>query len=209
MVRAGRAPAGGVAEEELAELHELARTAGVETIGELVQRRDSPTPYLRGEGKLEELKRAYREPGAEVLLVDDELDPTQQRSLENALDARVVDRTQLILDIFAEHAVSAEGNFQVELAQLEYNLPRMRGMWKHLERLGGGTGGVGGVSVHAAQGVAARDRPPPRAASLAPLRAAAEGGQEAARDEAEGARAAAGRRRSRWRATRTSASRRC
>src|SRR6185503_200420 len=77
---------------------------------------------------------------ADVLLVDDELDPTQQRALENALDARVVDRTQLILDIFAQHAVSAEGKLQVELAQLEYNLPRMRGLWQHLERLGGGVG---------------------------------------------------------------------
>jgi GTP-binding protein HflX len=75
-----------------------------------------------------------------VLLVDDELTPSQQRLLENELKARVVDRTQLILDIFAQHAVSAEGKLQVELAQLEYNLPRMRGMWQHLERLGGGVG---------------------------------------------------------------------
>src|SRR5581483_5756429 len=67
-------------------------------------------------------------------------DPAQQRFLENALDARVIDRTQLILDIFAQHAVTAEGKLQVELAQLEYNLPRMRGMWQHLERLGGGVG---------------------------------------------------------------------
>ena len=80
-----------------------------------------------------------------MLLVDDELQPTQQRTLEDALSARVVDRTQLILDIFAQHAVSAEGKLQVELAQLEYNLPRMRGMWK-LERQagGGGTASVGG-----------------------------------------------------------------
>ena len=75
-----------------------------------------------------------------MLVVDDELAPAQQRRLEDALDTRVVDRTQLILDIFAQHAVSAEGKLQVELAQLEYNLPRMRGMWKHLERLGGGVG---------------------------------------------------------------------
>ena len=75
-----------------------------------------------------------------MLLVDEELSPTQQRSLEDALKARVVDRTQLILDIFAQHARSAEGKLQVELAQLEYNLPRMRGMWQHLERLGGGVG---------------------------------------------------------------------
>jgi GTP-binding protein HflX len=75
-----------------------------------------------------------------VLVVDDELAPAQQRTLEDALQARVVDRTQLILDIFAQHARSAEGKLQVELAQLEYNLPRMRGMWQHLERLGGGLG---------------------------------------------------------------------
>ncbi len=129
------------ADDELAELRELARTAGVEPVAELVQQRTRPDPrtYV-GKGKLEELKQAYAASGAEVLLVDDELDPTQQRALENALDARVVDRTQLILDIFAQHAVSAEGKLQVELAQLEYNLPRMRGMWKHLERLGGGVG---------------------------------------------------------------------
>src|SRR5262249_41100670 len=98
-----------------------------------------PRSYV-GKGKLEELKRAYGDAGAEVLIVDDELSPPQQRALENALQARVVDRTQLILDIFAQHAVSAEGKLQVELAQLEYNLPRMRGMWQHLERLGGGVG---------------------------------------------------------------------
>ena len=128
-------------EEELAELRELARTALVEPIRELVQHRPHPQrrTYL-GKGKLEELKRAYKESGAEVLLIDDELDPAQQRTLEDTLQARVVDRTQLILDIFAQHAVSAEGKLQVELAQLEYNLPRMRGMWQHLERLGGGVG---------------------------------------------------------------------
>ena len=93
-----------------------------------------------GKGKLDELKQGYADSGAEVLVVDDELSPSQQRALENVLEARVVDRTQLILDIFAQHARSAEGKLQVELAQLEYNLPRMRGMWKHLERLGGGVG---------------------------------------------------------------------
>jgi GTP-binding protein HflX len=126
---------------ELAELRELARTALVEPIGELVQYRRRPEnrTYV-GKGKLEELKRTYKDAGAEVLLVDDELAPAQQRTLEDALQARVVDRTQLILDIFAQHAISAEGKLQVELAQLEYNLPRMRGMWQHLERLGGGVG---------------------------------------------------------------------
>ncbi len=127
--------------DELAELRELALTALVEPVGELVQHRPRPErrTYL-GKGKLEELKRSYRESDAEVLLVDDELEPAQQRTLEDVLQARVVDRTQLILDIFAQHARSAEGKLQVELAQLEYNLPRMRGLWKHLERLGGGVG---------------------------------------------------------------------
>ncbi len=128
-------------EQELGELRELLRTAGVEPVGELVQRR--PAPDVRtyvGKGKLEELKEVVKNSGAESLIVDDELDPGQQRRLEDALTARVIDRTQLILDIFAQHARSAEGKLQVELAQLEYNLPRMRGMWQHLERLGGGIG---------------------------------------------------------------------
>ncbi|HVV57936.1 MAG TPA: GTPase HflX [Gaiellaceae bacterium] len=128
-------------EDELAEVKELARTAGVVPVGQVVQRRQRPAQrtYV-GKGKLEELKERFGASGAESLLVDDELDPAQQRYLENLLGARVIDRTQLILDIFAQHAVSAEGKLQVELAQLEYNLPRMRGMWQHLERLGGGVG---------------------------------------------------------------------
>jgi GTP-binding protein HflX len=132
---------GADAEEELAEVKELARTAGVEPVGTVVQHRARPAQrtYV-GKGKLEELKERFKESGAESVLVDDELDPAQQRFLENALNARVIDRTQLILDIFAQHATSAEGKLQVELAQLEYNLPRMRGMWQHLERLGGGVG---------------------------------------------------------------------
>ncbi len=127
--------------DELAELRELSRTAGVEPVGELVQRRPQPDrrTYV-GKGKVDELVRAFKDVGAEALIVDDELTPVQQRRLEDALQARVVDRTQLILDIFAQHAVSAEGKLQVELAQLEYNLPRMRGLWQHLERLGGGVG---------------------------------------------------------------------
>jgi GTPase len=134
-------PKGADPGEELAEIRELARTAGVEAVATLVQPRVRPDPatYV-GKGKLEELKHAFAESGAESLLVDDELDPAQQRRLENLLQARVIDRTQLILDIFAQHARSAEGKLQVELAQLEYNLPRMRGMWQHLERLGGGVG---------------------------------------------------------------------
>ena len=129
------------AEEELGELRELLRTAGVEPVGELVQRRSAPDPrtYV-GKGKLRELKEAFAEARGESLIVDTDLDPSQQRRLEDELSTRVVDRTQLILDIFAQHAVTAEGKLQVELAQLEYNLPRMRGLWRHLERLGGGIG---------------------------------------------------------------------
>src|SRR3954464_4172240 len=136
---------GADAGDELAEVKELARTAGVEPVGEVVQHRARPAQrtYV-GKGKLEELKERFRTEDAESVIVDDELDPAQQRFLENALNTRVIDRTQLILDIFAQHATSAEGKLQVELAQLEYNLPRMRGMWQHLERLGGGTGAVGG-----------------------------------------------------------------
>ncbi len=132
-------------EDELDELRELSRAAGVEPVGELVQRRPRPDErsYV-GKGKLRELQAQFADTRAESLLVDDELNPGQQRHLEDALSARVVDRTQLILDIFAQHARSAEGKLQGELAQLEYNLPRMRGMWKHLERLGGGLGVVGG-----------------------------------------------------------------
>jgi GTP-binding protein HflX len=128
-------------DEELGEMRELMRAAGVEPVGELVQRRPAPDPrtYV-GKGKLAELKEAVPRTNAESLIVDDDLDPGQQRRLEDELKLRVVDRTQLILDIFAQHAVSAEGKLQVELAQLEYNLPRMRGLWQHLERLGGGIG---------------------------------------------------------------------
>ena len=131
--------------DEIGELRDLSRAAGVEPVGELVQRRPKPDQrtYV-GKGKLDELQAQFKEARAESLLVDDELSPTQQRRLEDALTTRVVDRTQLILDIFAQHARSAEGKLQVELAQLEYNLPRMRGMWQHLERLGGGLGNVGG-----------------------------------------------------------------
>src|SRR6476620_9038964 len=131
-------------EEELAEGNELARTAGVEPIGAVVQHRARPAQrtYV-GKGKLDELKERFAESNAESVIVDDELDPAQQRYLEDALKTRVVDRTQLILDIFAQHARSAEGKLQVELAQLEYNLPRMRGLWQHLERLGGGMGSLG------------------------------------------------------------------
>jgi GTPase len=134
-------PSGADAERELGEMEELARTAGVEAVGSLVQHRQRPDQRsFVGKGKLEELRRAFSDSDSESLLVDGEISPSQQRRLEDALQARVVDRTQLILDIFAQHAFSAEGKLQVELAQLQYNLPRMRGLWQHLERLGGGVG---------------------------------------------------------------------
>ncbi len=133
--------AAGPDEPELAELSELLRTAGVATAGELTQRRDQPDPdrYL-GKGKLGELKSAIGEADANLVAVDDELAPRQERNLEQELGVPVIDRTAVILDIFADHASSAEGKLQVELAQLEYNLARMRGLWTHLERLGAGIG---------------------------------------------------------------------
>jgi GTP-binding protein HflX len=128
-------------EEDLAEFRELLRTAGVAPIQEVIQRRENPHPrtYV-GSGKLAEVIAAAKHSAVESVIIDDELTPTQQRNLEDVLKLRVIDRTQLILDIFAQHAHTAEGKLQVELAQLEYNLPRMRGMWQHLERLGGGIG---------------------------------------------------------------------
>src|SRR5258705_12572665 len=134
-------------EPELAELRELLRTAGVASMGELVQRRALPDPdtYF-GKGKLDELKRALKEQDANLIAVDDELSPRQERNLEEAAGVPVIDRTAIILDIFAGHAHSAEGKLQVELAQLEYNLSRMRGLWTHLERLGAGRG-VGGIGT--------------------------------------------------------------
>ncbi len=132
--------------EPLAELKELLRTAGVATAGEAVQQRSKPDPdrYL-GRGKLEEVKAQIAACDANLVACDDELAPRQERNLEAALGVPVIDRTAVILDIFADHAHSAEGKLQVELAQLEYNMARMRGLWTHLERLGAGRmdGGIG------------------------------------------------------------------
>jgi GTPase len=127
--------------EPLTELKELLRTAGVATAGEAVQQREAPDPdrYV-GRGKLAELKEQIAACDANLVACDDELAPRQERNLESALGVPVIDRTAVILDIFADHAHSAEGKLQVELAQLEYNLARMRGLWTHLERLGGGIG---------------------------------------------------------------------
>ena len=134
-----RGAAGGTTTSH--ELGELLRTAGVAVVGEMVQRREQPHPntYL-GPGKVAEAKAAAEACDANLIACDDELTPRQERNLEEALGLPVVDRTTVILDIFASHAGSAEGKLQVELAQLEYNLARMRGLWSHLERLGGGIG---------------------------------------------------------------------
>ena len=124
-------------------MSELLRTAGVAVVSTLVQHLEQPHPntYL-GPGKLEELKDVVRRSQANMVACDDELSPRQERNLEQALEPTpVVDRTATILDIFADHAHSAEGKLQVELAQLEYNLARMRGLWTHLERLGGVSSG--------------------------------------------------------------------
>jgi GTPase len=131
----------GEDESSVRELGELLRTAGVAVVGTLTQRREQPHPntYL-GPGKVAEAKAAAQACDANVIACDDELTPRQERNLEQELGIPVVDRTTVILDIFAAHASSAEGKLQVELAQLEYNLARMRGLWSHLERLGGGIG---------------------------------------------------------------------
>ncbi len=132
--------------EPLAELKELLRTAGVATAGVATQQRPQPDPdrYF-GRGRLDELKAEIAACDANLIACDDELAPRQERNLESALGVPVIDRTAVILDIFADHAHSAEGKLQVELAQLEYNMARMRGLWTHLERLGAGRmdGGIG------------------------------------------------------------------
>ena len=112
----------------MAELRELATSAGATVIGEFLQRRQKPDPAtLIGSGKLEELKGAVASSSPDLVIFDHELTPSQQRNLERALDLRVIDRTQLILDIFARHARTREGQLQVELAQLQYLLPRLAG----------------------------------------------------------------------------------
>src|SRR3954466_4881856 len=151
--------------DDLSALHELLRTAGVAVVGQAVQHRDKPHPntYL-GPGKVEEVKVAAKAADANVVAVDAELSPRQERNLEGELGLPVIDRTAIILDIFADHANSAEGKLQVELAQLQYNLARMRGLWTHLERLGAsasapgiGTRGPGETQIETDRRLA-RDR---------------------------------------------------
>lgn len=134
-------PVPNALEESLAEFRELARSAGAEIAGEFVQRRDRPDPAtLIGKGKLQEISGAVASAQADLVLVDHELSASQQRNIEREVDARVIDRTQLILDIFARHARTREGQLQVELAQLEYLLPRLAGRGIEMSQLGGGIG---------------------------------------------------------------------
>ncbi len=125
----------------MAELAQLTTTAGAEVVGAITQRVARPHPaHLVGKGKLEEIIALKEETGADLIIFDEELAPAQQRNLDRALGVKVLDRTGLILDIFARRAQSHEGRLQVELAQHEYLLPRLAGLWPHLERLGGGIG---------------------------------------------------------------------
>ncbi len=130
-----------VVEESLDELGRLAESAGALVVGRATQERRAPTPGLYfGKGKVEELKTLSRRQGADLMISDDSLSPIQERNLGGSLGVRVIDRTALILDIFAQRARTMEGKLQVELAQLSYLLPRLVGQWKHLERTGGGIG---------------------------------------------------------------------
>ncbi len=129
------------ADESLAELRTLAESAGAKVVGEVLQRRDRPDPAtLIGAGKLEEIAGAAASADADVLLFDHDLSPSQQRNIEKVIQRRVIDRTQLILDIFARHARTREGQLQVELAQLQYMLPRLAGRGVEMSQLGGGIG---------------------------------------------------------------------
>jgi GTP-binding protein HflX len=126
--------------DSLGELGYLAKTAGAEVVGEIKQRSDRLTSTYLGKGKLQELKDLMELRHGDVAIFDDELTPAQQRNLEDSLQAKVIDRTALILDVFSRHARTYEGKLQVELAQNQYLLPRLAGQWSHLERLGGGIG---------------------------------------------------------------------
>jgi GTP-binding protein HflX len=132
---------GWTAEESIGELASLADTAGADVVGAEWQNRRhvDPNTYV-GKGKVEELIAARSETGYTILVADDELSPAQQRALEEAVKTKVIDRSRLILDIFAQHAQTHEGRLQVELAQLEYQLPRLTRLWTHLSRTGGGIG---------------------------------------------------------------------
>ena len=127
-------------DESMSELDSLARTANAETVSTVTQNLSRPSRTYLGAGKLDELRNVVAQEGIDVTIFDDELRPAQQFALEEFLKVKVIDRTALILDIFAQRASSREGRLQVELAQVEYLLPRLAGQWSHLERLGGGIG---------------------------------------------------------------------
>ena len=128
-------------DEHLRELERLADTAGADVVGELTQQLDRPHPgtYL-GKGKIDELRQMVHDTDASLIIFDDELSPSQAKNVEDTIGTRVVDRAELILDIFATRARSSEARMQVELAQLEYTLPRLTRMWTHLEKFRGGIG---------------------------------------------------------------------
>ena len=131
--------------ESLAELAELATTAGAQILGEGVQKMDSPAPAtFIGKGKAGEFAKTCRENGVDTVIFDDELSPAQTRNLEKIFGCRVMDRTALILEIFSQRARTREGKLQIELAQLEYLLPRLTRFWSHLSRQRGSTGSIGG-----------------------------------------------------------------
>lgn len=138
------------ANESIAELAELARTAGAQVVGMATQKLDQPVAatYV-GKGKVEDIGQAMSELRANVVIFDDELSPSQQRNLEKAFGTKVIDRTALILDIFATRAQTREGRLQVALAQMQYLLPRLAGQWSHLERMEGaiGTRGPGETQI--------------------------------------------------------------
>ncbi|MGH7322879.1 MAG: GTPase HflX [Candidatus Rokuibacteriota bacterium] len=128
-------------EESMEELARLAQAAGAQVLASVVQERGAPTPPLHfGRGKVDEMRALADSLGATLLISDDSLTPIQERNVQRAVGVRVIDRTALILDIFAQRARTSEGKLQVELAQLTYLLPRLVGQWAHLERLGGGIG---------------------------------------------------------------------
>ncbi len=141
-------------EDSLSELSTLARTAGADVVGKMIQRLRHPdvATYI-GKGRVQELSCLEKQLGFDLVIFDDELSPSQQRNLEKLLEARVIDRTALILDIFAQHARTREGRLQVELAQLEYRLPRLSGRGIELSRQAGGTRSAGGGGTGGAIGV--------------------------------------------------------
>jgi len=142
------------AEDSVSELGALAQTAGADVVGSLIQRLRHPDPvtYI-GKGRAQELNALSKELDLDLVIVDDELSPSQQRNLEKLLSTRVIDRTALILDIFAQHAHTREGQLQVELAQLEYRLPRLGGQGVALSRQAGGSRGASGTGTGGAIGV--------------------------------------------------------